>query len=44
MVLSAAFKAWRQETELQLYRRQVVLVVGRKVNNGLLLKAFNCWR
>lgn len=44
LVLSTAFNGWHAQAQLQLYRRHVVRVVGRKVNNGLLLKAFNCWR
>lgn len=43
-VLSSAFRNWREEVQLQGYRRQVIAVVSVKVNNGLLLKAFNCWR
>lgn len=43
-MLAAAFRGWREETQLQLYRRHVVVVLGTKVNNGLLLKALNCWR
>jgi hypothetical protein len=43
-VLAIAFKGWREETQLQLYRRHVVVVLSHKVNNGTLLKAFNCWR
>jgi len=44
LVLSTAFTGWREQAQLQLYRRHVVRVVGHKVNNGLLLKTFNCWR
>jgi hypothetical protein len=43
-VLSAAFRGWQEEVQLQQYRRHVVVILSHKVNNGLLLKAFNCWR
>lgn len=44
LVLAIAFRGWREETQLQLYRRHVVVLLSHKVNNGTLLKAFNCWR
>lgn len=44
MVLTAAFRGWQEEVQLQQYRRHVVVILSHKVNNGLLLKAFNCWR
>lgn len=43
-MLAVAFRGWREEVQLQLYRRHVVVVLNHKVNNGVLLKAFNCWR
>jgi hypothetical protein len=43
-VLAVAFRGWREEVQLQLYRRHVVVVLNHKINNGVLLKAFNCWR
>eukprot|EP00879_Flechtneria_rotunda_P025241 GHRR01026812.1.p1 GENE.GHRR01026812.1~~GHRR01026812.1.p1 ORF type:complete len:201 (+),score=50.10 GHRR01026812.1:856-1458(+) len=43
-LLAITFRGWRQITELQLYRCHIIEVVGGRVNNGLLLKALNCWR
>lgn len=44
LVLATALRGWQEETQLQQYRRHVVTILGHKVNNGLLLKALNCWR
>lgn len=44
LLLSTAFRGWREETQLQLYRHHVVVVLSHKVNGGMLFKAFNSWR
>jgi hypothetical protein len=43
-VLAGCVRGWRQQAQLQLYRRRVIAVVGTQVSNGVLLRAFNCWR
>jgi hypothetical protein len=43
-VLAASFQDWRASAQLQVYRRNVIAVVSHKVSNGLLLRAYNCWR
>lgn len=42
--LANTFRAWKQVTEVQLYRRHVVEVVSGKLTNALLLRALNAWR
>jgi len=43
-LMRSVLRSWRQATDILLYRRHVIQVVSIKVNNGLMLKAFNCWR
>lgn len=43
-VLAVALRGWGEEVQLQAYRRRVVAVVGARVTNGQLLRAWNGWR